>query len=208
MSMPENGRPPRAGPERPPILSRVTFSVALHSAALGLIVAAAHLSVGPSRLEPRNLAPYTLREPVIAPAPQRPDATQAVSRPSPGDAARAPRQQPPAKPEAAPAHGEEPTAAASSSGDVTEGFLPPTALSKVDPVYPEPALQAGAEGEVELEVIVTPRGRIAGIDVVGSDPLFDDAAVEAVSQWRFAPALQDGHPVGASMRVVVVFKLA
>jgi protein TonB len=38
-------------------------------------------------------------------------------------------------------------------------------------------------------------------------PLLDDAAVAAVRQWRFTPALLNGEPVPVVMTVTVNFKL-
>jgi protein TonB len=36
---------------------------------------------------------------------------------------------------------------------------------------------------------------------------FDEAAIEAIRQWRYKPALQDGKPVDVYMTVVIDFTL-
>ena len=39
-----------------------------------------------------------------------------------------------------------------------------------------------------------------------SDPLFDDAALEVVRSWRFAPGKRDGEPVRVRMRAPFRFR--
>jgi protein TonB len=43
--------------------------------------------------------------------------------------------------------------------------------------------------------------------VLRSIPLLDDAAMEAVRQWRFTPTMLNGQPVPVVMTVTVAFKL-
>lgn len=66
-------------------------------------------------------------------------------------------------------------------------------LSRVEPVYPEAARRDGAEGDVLLRVSVTPRGAVAGVTLVtrSGDARLDQAAIGAVSQWRFSALAED-----------------
>jgi periplasmic protein TonB len=58
------------------------------------------------------------------------------------------------------------------------------------PRYPMEALRAHREGQVVLSVTVTPEGDVTSVSVGRSsgDPSLDDAAEEAVRNWRFAAA--------------------
>jgi protein TonB len=58
------------------------------------------------------------------------------------------------------------------------------------PRYPMEALRAHREGQVVLSVTVTPDGDVTAVSVGRSsgDPSLDDAAEEAVRNWRFAAA--------------------
>ncbi len=63
-----------------------------------------------------------------------------------------------------------------------------TLKSTANPEYPDDAKKAGADGEVVLELTVTPDGEVWSIEVLeGSEsfPTFDEAAVDAASQWTF-----------------------
>ena len=66
----------------------------------------------------------------------------------------------------------------------------PGILSKTEPSYPSAARQAGQQGTVVLKVQILENGRPGEISVVRSSgySLLDDAAVDAVEQWRFIPA--------------------
>jgi protein TonB len=74
-----------------------------------------------------------------------------------------------------------------SEGPIDVGELPP--LNQVPPEYPRRAQRRGLEGYVELAFLVAPDGRVDAdsIRVVEARPgnVFDRAARQAVSQWRF-----------------------
>jgi len=86
---------------------------------------------------------------------------------------------------------------------------PPVLLSRVSPEYPRSARRQGIEGLVVLEAILDLDGRIEDdIKVVQSIPLLDDAAVQAVQQWRFRPARdQANRPARVILAVPVRFVL-
>lgn len=80
-------------------------------------------------------------------------------------------------------------------------------MTNVDPVYPEDAQAAGIEGLVELDIVIGEDGRVIQILVVRSIPELDEAAIDAVSQWRFEPTLLNGEPVEVAMKVTINFTL-
>jgi TonB family protein len=84
----------------------------------------------------------------------------------------------------------------------------PAILTKVLPTYPVSCMQAGVEGRVVVEGLINARGEIIGVNAVKApDPELANAAVAAVSQWKFAPATKDGTPTDAVVRIPVEFKL-
>jgi len=84
---------------------------------------------------------------------------------------------------------------------------PPRLLKKVNPVYPEAAKSAGVEGIVILEVETDEQGNVVRTALLRSVPLLDQAAIEAVKQWKYEPAIIDGKPTGIIFTVTVAFRL-
>ena len=82
-------------------------------------------------------------------------------------------------------------------------------ITRVQPVYPENAKAAGAQGSVLLHAIVSKDGMPLSLQVLNSqiNPDLARAAVEAVSQWRYQPTLLNGEPVEIDTTIVVNFKL-
>jgi protein TonB len=75
------------------------------------------------------------------------------------------------------------------------------------PVYPAIARAAHVEGVVILEAVIGENGAVRDVRVLRSIQLLDDAATEAVRQWRFTPTLLNGQAVPVVMTVTVAFKL-
>lgn len=80
-------------------------------------------------------------------------------------------------------------------------------VSAIAPDYPDVARIAGIEGEVILRILVDPQGTVRDIAPVSGPPVLARAAVRAVEQWRYAPALVDGHPVSVVTTVTLAFRL-
>jgi TonB family protein len=83
----------------------------------------------------------------------------------------------------------------------------PEAITKVPPNYPDAARAAGAQGTVLVQALVLEDGTVGDWRVVQSVPGLDEAAVAAVRQWRFKPALNKGVPVAVWVAVPVKFTL-
>jgi TonB family protein len=83
----------------------------------------------------------------------------------------------------------------------------PTKTKDVKPVFPPIAQSARVQGVVILEVVIDEDGSIANAKVLRSIPLLDEAALGAVSQWRFTPTELNGRGVGVIMTVTVNFTL-
>jgi periplasmic protein TonB len=88
------------------------------------------------------------------------------------------------------------------------GVEPPTILREVKPTYTELARSKGITGEVVLEVVVLRDGSVGLVRVLqGLGSGLNERAIEAVRQWRFAPARRMGHPVDVQVEIAVEFRL-
>jgi protein TonB len=70
-------------------------------------------------------------------------------------------------------------------------------LVRVEPQYPMSAKQRGIEGWVELKFTITSAGTVKNIVVTKSNPgtIFNRAAVQAVSKWKYNPKIENGTAV-------------
>jgi len=84
-----------------------------------------------------------------------------------------------------------------------------TVLKSVQPIYPTKAVNGKIEGWVDVEFTVTEAGKVADVGIRASSipGVFEDAAVKAVSQWRYKPVLRDAKPVPVRSQIRVRFTL-
>jgi TonB family protein len=90
------------------------------------------------------------------------------------------------------------------------GVLLPSVIREVRPQYTEEAKQAHLEGTVLLDCVVASNGTPRDIIVTGSlDAVYglDQAAIEALEQWRFKPGTKDGKAVDVHVHVEMTFTL-
>jgi TonB family protein len=83
----------------------------------------------------------------------------------------------------------------------------PAKIRHVNPVYPQEARDNGISGLVIIEVLIDPQGDVRSTHVLRSIPALDQAALDAVNQWRFEPTILDGAAVPVLMTVTVNFTL-
>ena len=83
----------------------------------------------------------------------------------------------------------------------------PVLIKRVEPVYPEIAKKAGVSGQVILLVVVDEQGNVAEAEVFAASPpnIFEQAALDAVVQFKFEPALQRDRPVRVRIRQTIDF---
>jgi TonB family protein len=88
------------------------------------------------------------------------------------------------------------------------GIEPPRLLREVKPDYTEEARRQGLEGEVVLEIVVRRDGTVGDVRLLqGLGAGLNERAVQAVRQWRFAPARRLNAPVDVLVEVAVEFRL-
>lgn len=90
---------------------------------------------------------------------------------------------------------------------VVSQILQGKAIERAVPGYPELAKKIRLQGDVSVEVIVSPDGRVESARAVSGHPMLASAAVDAARRWRFGPTLLNGVPVRVTGVIVFVFKL-
>jgi TonB family protein len=85
-----------------------------------------------------------------------------------------------------------------------------TLVKSVKPVYPKKANLSKIQGWVELDFTVAESGAVKDIAVhAASAPgVFEEAAISALSQWRYKPMLRDAEPKAQRARIRIRFALA
>lgn len=96
-----------------------------------------------------------------------------------------------------------------SEFDLSEVDTQPQLVRRISPVYPFAARQKGLAGIVVVKFLVTEDGKVTQASVVEANPVqvFEQAALEAVSKWRFDAAQLDGETVATWMIVPIRFQM-
>jgi TonB family protein len=83
-------------------------------------------------------------------------------------------------------------------------------VKSVKPIYPTKAEAKQTEGWVELDFTVVESGEVRDIAVHAANPsgVFESAAINALSQWRYRPVLKDAKPAAQRSRIRIRFTLA
>lgn len=88
------------------------------------------------------------------------------------------------------------------------GVSAPQLIHSVQPEFTDQARQAKYEGVCQLQLIVDSNGNPENVQVVKHLGMgLDEKAIEAVRQYKFHPAMYQGHPVSVRMLVDVDFHL-
>ncbi len=84
----------------------------------------------------------------------------------------------------------------------------PRLLTRSEPIYTEIARRAMLGGKLIVSSVVSKAGELQVRDII--EPLglgLDDAAIESMRRWKFAPARHNGEPVDVELNVEVNFSL-
>jgi protein TonB len=88
------------------------------------------------------------------------------------------------------------------------GVSAPVVLFAPEPQFSDEARQKKVSGNVLVYLQVDANGRPTHIRILrGIGMGLDEKAIEAVSQYKFKPAIQNGHPVAVEMNVNVDFNI-
>ena len=75
-------------------------------------------------------------------------------------------------------------------------------------IYPESAKKAGVQGRVYVQAFIDEQGTVKSARVIkGIGSGCDEAALGAVKDLKFTPALNDGKPVKVQVTIPILYKL-
>jgi TonB family protein len=90
---------------------------------------------------------------------------------------------------------------------LSQGVSPLVLEHKVIPAYPHQALVIRRDGPVVVRAIVTDSGKVSQVKLLSGDPMLGRAAMDAIRQWRYHPALLNGKPTQTETDITLNFKL-
>jgi len=83
----------------------------------------------------------------------------------------------------------------------------PISVSAVLPVYPLLAKNQHLEGDVRVDAVIDVNGRVTATKAVSGPALLQQAAVDALRQWKYRPATLNGEPVPMHLSVTIRFRV-
>ena len=88
-------------------------------------------------------------------------------------------------------------------GDV----VPARMISSVPPAYPALAKTQHIAGDVRIDALIEPNGRVSTMKFISGPSLLRQAALDSLRQWKYRPATLDGKPVPMHLTVTIQFRL-
>jgi len=88
-------------------------------------------------------------------------------------------------------------------GDVKPAKL----LSSISPAYPTLAKSQHIEGDVRIDALIDANGHVSAMKVISGATLLHQAAMDALRQWKYQPAMLDGKAVPMHLTVTLQFRL-
>jgi TonB family protein len=61
-------------------------------------------------------------------------------------------------------------------------------ITRVEPEYPETLKRLNIGGTVRLQVTISPKGNVEGVQLLGGNPILGDAATSAIKRWVYTSA--------------------
>ena len=96
-----------------------------------------------------------------------------------------------------------PAAPVAVGGDVKPARL----ISSVPPAYPSLAKTQHVQGDVRVDALIDATGRVTTMKIVSGPSLLQEAAKDALRQWKYQAATLDGKPVSMHLTVTIQFRL-
>jgi len=96
-----------------------------------------------------------------------------------------------------------PAAPVTVGGDVKQAKL----ILSVPPAYPPMAKTQRISGSVTIDALIDANGRVTTMKVISGPALLQEAAKDALKQWKYEPATLDGKAVPMHLSVTIQFRL-
>jgi protein TonB len=103
------------------------------------------------------------------------------------------------------AHATTAVPAAPSSQRISQGVSDGLLIKRVQPLYPQQALQMHTQGKVALQATIAKDGSVRNVRVVSGPAVLGRAASEAVRQWKYRPYTLNGEPIEVQTEININF---
>ncbi len=87
------------------------------------------------------------------------------------------------------------------------GYAPAIVLERVEPRYSTSASARHLQGTVRIRAVIGTDGSPRGLARVSGDATLAQIAMDAISLWRYQPAMLDGQPVESEVIIPIDFHL-
>jgi TonB family protein len=189
----------RVVPGEPKPVPSAAVSTSVHSSSRPADGVSDEAVTKPEKTGKKRAVPqFRLSSPVVS----RPDSSITESSAAPEVAPQVSENVPPA-----PLSGMVPTQDRQPTAPRISQAVPPKRISWIAPQYPPLARLQRIQGEVTLDVLVEANGRPSTIKVLSGPTLLQQAAVNAVRQWKYQPGTVGGSPVPVHISVAVTFRI-
>jgi TonB family protein len=92
--------------------------------------------------------------------------------------------------------------------EVTELDRRPQPITQGVPRVPSALNKPGTSAQVELSFVILTNGRTSNFEVIRStSEAWSRAVVDAISDWRFEPAMLNGRPVNCRVKMTVPLEI-
>ncbi|HET6266237.1 MAG TPA: energy transducer TonB [Acidobacteriota bacterium] len=92
---------------------------------------------------------------------------------------------------------------------ITAEMERPHRIKIVKPEYSSVAMRSQIQGDVVLQAVISETGVVEDVQIVKPlNPMLDKAAVTAVRQWLYKPAMFNGRPVRVYLSVTITFRIS
>ena len=100
--------------------------------------------------------------------------------------------------------------AAAPSGPLRVGgqVKPPRLIYRAPPEYPVLAKTARVQGTVDIEAVIDENGNVVKAHAMDGPALLIEAALKAVTQWKYEPTYLNGKPYPVDLTIQVSFNLS
>jgi TonB family protein len=80
-------------------------------------------------------------------------------------------------------------------------------IEKVQPKYPQDALENRIQGTVILKAQIDKKGYVTSVTLISGHPSLARSAIQAVKQWTYKPYAAKGEPIAVETTVAIDFRL-
>jgi TonB family protein len=83
----------------------------------------------------------------------------------------------------------------------------PKLLASVAAVYPPAARAQHIQGDVVIDALIDPTGKVTAAKVITGNPLLQSAAVDSLRLWKYQPGRLNGEAIPIHINVTITFRL-